>query len=333
MIRPQASTAPQPRTSAAIAAVEKRLRHVTLAGEVVWIVALLLFLAAGSLMPSDPLHQDALQPIVDVPASLAGDMFNQGVPLLTRMPAPMQAYCPALAFQVLFVVALISATLAAVRGRWFLYLTLNTLMLIPGEPFGAACHPLLVQGALISGIAAAIRMAVKRQFKWLPVPLAAFLAVWGCQAFYASMDRTMPAVFELNDRVSGTTGKVQAFEHALDANRPRHPAAVDYVRAQLAYIRHDWQALRRIGPLDPHGFEGTPYKTARLRALAETVRVMAPPYNGNSPPSLLCTIVVRIAFGAGIAGVLLIMVGEHVRRRVKRLGKLDADLSAFRMAS
>ncbi len=335
--------------SARVAAILARHDWLVLAAQAVWLLSILLYLS-GNLMPTAPLHHDDLLPVIDVPQALADDLTAQGlhVPsamglaqerLLRGLPlaAPLLPgmgpnYFPALGFMVYIEWLGLTAVVAALRRQWRYYFVLAGLMAVPGELFG--CHLNMVTPmAGLSGAIAVGSTLWHRQYKILVAALATGVALIAWQAYNINTDTNRPIIPLPRADSSLPLPPFDTYDAALASAATRYSASVAYVRAQAAYLDHDWARVRAIGPIDGRAFGGSPFKAARLKTLAQTLHDLARPAGAPLARPPLAVFMVRLQIGLAGLAIVLSLMAWHIRRRSRRVAALEAKLSTARTAA
>ena len=320
--------------SARVGAILARHGWLVLAAQVVWLLVIGLHLSSA-LGPTAPLHHDDLLPVIDVPKDVADDLTAQGYHLSTASEISIQRllrgvpvdqppvaglgpnYFPALGFMVYIEWLGLTAVVAAVRRQWPYYFILMGLMAVPGEPFGFSAN-MVTPMAGAATVAAIVMTVRRRQFKLMGAAIATFVALILWSGFHLSGDMDTPVIAAPAD--------LGRYDTALASTATRYPAAVAYVRAQAAYTGHDWQRVQTIGPIDGHAFGGTPFKAARLKTLAQTLRDLKRPANAPLELTRLGTGLARLQIALGILALALSLMAWHVHRRSRRVAALEARL-------
>ncbi len=336
-VQPRRPAAPSTR----VAGILARHDWLVLAAQAVWLLAIVLHLG-DAFMPTAPLHHDDLLPVIDVPKDVAADLLAQGHPLPTAatlaaerlfrglpmaqplVPGLGSHYFPALGFMVYIEWLGLTAIVAALRRQWTYYFVLVALMAVPGEILGASVNMVTVMAgaATIAAVVAAIR---SRQFKLLGAAIAAFVALTAWQSYNLNVDMSTPVI--PMPQANASTSSIDDYDDALTSAATRYPAAVAYVRAQAAYSEHNWSRIQAIGPIDGQAFGNSPFKTARLKTLAQTLHDLGRPAGAPLERPALSVFVARLQAGLALLAIALSLLAWHIRRRSRRVAALEAKLS------
>ncbi len=323
---------PKPPASDRIHALNRRHGWLVIAAQVLWLLAMLMQLASGLIMPTAPLHHDDLAPVIDVPRDLADDLAAQAHPL---SPAGFTApslgvfYFPARSFDLFIETLCLTAVVAAIRRKWAYYFVVVALMATPPTFFGNS-GILVPPVALVAAIAAVASALMGRQFKIAGAAVAVFVAVSAWQVYGTNATLSTPVIVASQPATPGQAGPLDAYDSVLTSAATRHPAAVAYVRAQDAYMAHDWRRLQAIGPVDAGAFGGTPFKMARLKTLAQALHDLKRPADAPLERPPFDVFLVRLQIALQLLALALSLFAWHVYRRVRRVEALEIQLSPQR---
>ncbi|MDV6330138.1 hypothetical protein [Asticcacaulis sp. 201] len=307
--------------------LEARWQKFVYAGEIIWIAQLLFALFCGYVTEIHPLRNDYMQSLVDVPASVAPYLVASGVDLQRNIPPAMdRTFMPWVGYTAFIGIIGITGVIAALRGRYYLLLACIAGLAIPGAPFGYDGATL--DTVILIAFLAVCRCLVKSQPKEIGKVAIPAVVAWGLIVMMTpEASRDSLIVHRDSDVVEAR--KVQAVEAAL-ARMNDTDGAAKYVRAQIAYIHHDWEKLKAIGPVDGRGFHASPYKASRLRVLKASLIALAPSprpesflAQGTQVLFLMMQLFFLCAFAFSIFTGLL-------HRRIKRIGKIESQLEALR---
>lgn len=320
------------------ASLGQRWQKLVIAGEIIWVLLVLMQLATAAAGPIYPLRNDYLGFIVDVPDTLIPNIRPAGGGMAWPGSVHQSGTIAGLSFnlmsavgyQLMVTLASLSAILAAVRGRWGLHLALLALMLIPPFPFGAGLAifpgPIIILSAFIAGW-----RAVKKQCPRTMIPvLVASALTLVVHGVYHGMSLNNATLVLFRQDVREAAQQTADMERALSAMPASKKPAADYVRAQVAYIQKDWPRLKAIGPIDPRGWTSSPYKNSRIAVINEAVRQLA---NGTEPTagrSLLWSIMRGLEAALWLTGLGLTLTNGWLKRRLKRIDSMAAELTRLR---
>jgi len=314
------------------AALTRRWQKLVLIGEGLWLAYLVFDLISTFAAPNFPLRNNYFFTVVDIPANLAARLAALGAdaPLgIIHEGAPRLANVMfTIGYQLTVVMATITALVAAVRGRWLLVCLALVMLLLPPEFFGSG-NDGPTGNAVLVAIVAAGRCLITRRLRPLAPVLGMAALVFACHTLVKDSIGTYPVLVIHDNSDPAQAMQLQAIDRALDAVAPRDSAA-QYVRAQIAYIRHDWPELKRIGPIQSRRLEASPYRLGRIYVINESLRQLAGQPASPASRDALWSVLRVISLGLAAMGLGVTITNAMLHRRIRRLDKIAAALAPLR---
>lgn len=309
--------------------LEGRWQKLAYLGEFAWIFTIVVGLLFGYVDQIDPLHNEYLSNIVDVPEPLAVRLRTDGIQIdwLPLVSFP-HTYAPEGSFAIFRWFLSITGFVAALRGRWLLMVVCMAGFLVPGAPFGAIDPQRII--FVFVGLAAIGRCAFKREFK-LAISLGAIIFVAWLGTGFTNPHLRAPTLSVHRDPDAAEVQRMTQLELALAQTPANDRASVAYVRAQIAFIRQDWTQLKAIGPINGAEFPDSPTKSARLRVI-RAARLALEPHPEFDMVLAAYAEPIRWFYDLCLLTVAAISVlGGFMRYRIKRIAKLQDQISRLTM--